>query len=163
MLEAACDYQGTARFVAFYWIPGGDELMWNDGWTSTDGEWGAWLAYSRHPRVRPHLAAYHFGDSDREAQHWFLLDRQERRAFVGTPRDVQAFLYAHNAPPAEDAAEAVVAGETLVLDLEQLTQALTEAWEEVPSREISMEEVQARMAASQQRITDLVAWLNQQD
>ena len=37
MLEAALGYPGTARYVAFYWLPGGDELMWDDGWSSADG------------------------------------------------------------------------------------------------------------------------------
>ena len=32
MLEAALGYAGTAQYVAFYWTPGGDELIWDDGW-----------------------------------------------------------------------------------------------------------------------------------
>jgi hypothetical protein len=100
MLEAACGYTGEARYVAFYWIPGGDELVWNTGWSSATGEWMAWLTWTRHRRVAPLLAPYDFGSSDGEAHHWLLLDRESRACQVGTPEAVYAFLRTHNPLPA---------------------------------------------------------------
>jgi len=92
MLEAALGYPGTARYVAFYWTPAGDELMWDEGWRSADGAWQGWLTFTRHPRVAPALAPYQLGDSDTPATHWLLLDREARTCSVGTAGAVQRAL-----------------------------------------------------------------------
>jgi hypothetical protein len=88
MLEAAIGYDGDARWVAFYWQPAGDEACWDDGRASLCGaNWPAYLAYTRHPAVWPHLALYDFGSSDEPARHWLVLDRRERRLYAA-PRKV---------------------------------------------------------------------------
>ncbi len=75
-LGAAWGYEGDARWVAWYGERAGDELAWTDGWRSVCGApWEAWLLYTRHPSVRPALAAYDLGSSDAAARHWLLLDR----------------------------------------------------------------------------------------
>jgi hypothetical protein len=92
MLEEALGYTGTARWVAFFWLPGGDELMYDDGLLSADGQWHAWLLFTYHPRVAPSLAPYTLGTSEEEAQHWLLLDRDTRTCYVGKAPTVKQFL-----------------------------------------------------------------------
>lgn len=98
MLEEALGYVGTARWVAFHWTPYGDELQYDDGTLSADGSWHAWLTFVRHLRIAPVLAPYHFGNSEEEAQHWLLLDRETRTVFVGAVVDAQQCLR-QAAPP----------------------------------------------------------------
>jgi hypothetical protein len=99
MLEEALGYAGTARWVAFSWEPCGDELRYHDGAVSADGSWHAWLTFVRHRRIAPPLASYHFGNSEAEAQHWLLLDRETRTLSVGTVADVRQFLRQAAPPP----------------------------------------------------------------
>jgi hypothetical protein len=44
MLERAIGYTGEARFVSFYWIPGGDETYYDDGQRAGTGKWQGYLA-----------------------------------------------------------------------------------------------------------------------
>jgi hypothetical protein len=60
--------------------------------------WHAWLTFTRHPRVAHYLEPYDLGSSDEPAQHWLLLDRQERVLYVGTAPDVARFLAQHTPP-----------------------------------------------------------------
>jgi hypothetical protein len=92
MLEAALEYTGTARWVAFYWLPGGDELMYDDGLMSADGQWHAWLLFKYHPRIAPSLVPYALGNSEEDARHWLLLDRDTRTCYVGEAPEVKQFL-----------------------------------------------------------------------
>jgi len=92
MLEEALGYTGASRWVAFSWEPFGDEMMYHDGTVSADGSWHAWLTFVRHRRIAPVLAPYHFGNSEEEARHWLLLDRETRTLSAGAVRDVQQFL-----------------------------------------------------------------------
>jgi hypothetical protein len=99
MLEAALGYPGDSRFVAFWWEQAGDELAWDDGRESTVGaNWYAWLIFVQHPSVEPYLAPYLLGNSDEEARHVLLLDRQDRVPHVGGRAEVARFLAEH-APP----------------------------------------------------------------
>ena len=98
MLEEALGYTGTSRWIAFPWEPCGDELMYHDGTVSADGSWHAWLTFAHHRRIAPALVPYHFGNSEEEAQHWLVLDREARTLSVGTVMDVQQFLR-QAAPP----------------------------------------------------------------
>jgi hypothetical protein len=76
MLEETCGYTGQARWVAFHWEPGGNELRYHDGTVSDDGSWYAWLTFAQHHRIAPGLAPYHCGNSEEEAVHGLLLDRE---------------------------------------------------------------------------------------
>ena len=90
MLEDAIGYDGPARWVAFYWQSAGDECCWDDGRASLTGaNWGAYLAYTQHRAVWPHLALYDFGSSDEPARHWLVLDRETRQLYAA-PWDVAA-------------------------------------------------------------------------
>jgi hypothetical protein len=98
MLEEALGYAGAARWVAFHWEPSGDEFRYHAGVVSADGSWHAWLTFVRHPRIALMLAPYHFGNSEEDAQHWPLLDRETRTLSVGAIGDVRHLLR-QAAPP----------------------------------------------------------------
>ena len=88
ILAEAIGYPGCSRYVAFYWTPYGDEVMYSDGRISADGHWHAWLLFIRHKSIAPHLQGYNLGSSDEEATHWLLVDRETCRMYVGTPGEV---------------------------------------------------------------------------
>ena len=92
IFEKALGYRGENRWVAFYWEPCGDELMWDDGIASADGQWPAWLIFIYHPPIVPILHQYNLGSSDEEARHWLLLDREERVFYIGDRKIVHEFL-----------------------------------------------------------------------
>jgi hypothetical protein len=100
MLEQALGYTGEARFVSFYWTPGGDEADYDDGQQAGTGNWQAYLAYVQHPLIHPLLAAYDLGSSDGVWRHSLILDRTERTLYVATRVDAQRFL-AQQWPEAE--------------------------------------------------------------
>ncbi len=92
MLEKAIGYDGEARFVSFYWTPGGDEADYDDGRRSGTGNWQGYLAYIHHPVVYPLLAQYDLGNSDNEGLHSLILDRDERKLYVAARKDANTFL-----------------------------------------------------------------------
>jgi len=161
MLEAALGYAGTARYVAFYWIPAGDELLWNEGWQSADGAWQGWLTFTRHPRVAPALAPYEFGDSDTPATHWLLLDREARTCCVGTVAAVQQALYTGNPAPDVAAWPGLGAGEPLPALTEDALQAFIQGFRDVQVP-ITPEEIHQQLAAHARLLEALIAWLNNQ-
>jgi len=95
----------TREWLIFHYLvsslPYGDEVMYADGRLSTAGHWHAWLLFTRHRTVAPHLQAYNLGSSDEEATHWLLVDRETCLLYVGTPGEVLRVLrgqYANQAP-----------------------------------------------------------------
>src|SRR5262245_12456230 len=92
MIEEALGYHGPSRWVAYYWTPAGDELVYDDGTVSADGSWFAWLTFLHHPRIAPAQQSYHLGSSDTDATHWLLLDRDARALSIGTAAAVKHFL-----------------------------------------------------------------------
>jgi hypothetical protein len=161
MLEAALGYEGTARYVAFYWIPAGDELRWDDGWSSADGAWAGWLQWTCHPRVAPHLRPFHFGDSDTPATHWLLLDREARTCTAGPARAVQRALRTRNPAPEAPAWPGLEGEEPLPALTEEDWQALAEHFREIQVT-ITPEEIAQRMAAHTQVLDALCVWLDAQ-
>lgn len=91
-IEHILGYNGDRRLVAFWWTPAGDELMFSDGQCSADGEWSAWLLWTRHMTVFLHLRRFDFGSSDFGAKHWLLLDRETRKVYAGDASQVDRFL-----------------------------------------------------------------------
>lgn len=92
MLAAAIGYPERMRYVAFYWTPYGDEVIYSDGRISANGHWHAWLLFVRHNSIAPHLDAYNLGSSDEEATHWLLVDQETCAIYVGTPGEVYPML-----------------------------------------------------------------------
>lgn len=95
--EHAFGYDGQARYVAFFWTPTGDEAMYDDGEISGDGNWHLFLALRRQ---RPDIdRRYNLGDSETEADHWLLLDRQTRDLTVLAKAEARARLGQQWPPP----------------------------------------------------------------
>jgi hypothetical protein len=176
-------YQGEARYVAFYWQPAGDEAMYNDGRMAGDGDWWAWLGYVDHPTVAPHLmrpcqtcsgrgtadtlynnpcldcdgAGRHLlnlGSSDFEADHWLILDREEREVYAAAVPAAVQFLAAQWPPQPDISAE----------DAGTIAQALQEALDEFQSnwQPPSDEELTAQIMAAKEICADMTDWLNGQ-
>jgi hypothetical protein len=101
MLAAAIGYPGRVRYIAFYWTPCGDEVIYSDGQISADGQRHTWLLFVRHNSIAPHLAAYNLGSSDEEATPWLLVDQETCAMYVGTPGEVYPVLKGQFASPVE--------------------------------------------------------------
>jgi hypothetical protein len=87
LLERALGYAGSATWVSFYWEPAGDEAMYDDGRAAGTGQWDAFLLYTRHRTVAPHLEGYDLGSSDAPAHHRLVLNRETRALFVAPERE----------------------------------------------------------------------------
>lgn len=159
-LEEALGYAGNRRYVAFYWSPIGDELMYTDGETSAEGEYSAWLLWHRHITVAPALLGFDLGSSEEPARHWLLLDRQDRRVYAGDAGEVEDFLAAQ-----PDLLAARQAWEALSPeDQEQiLSEALASLNQALAARpRPSGEDVERYLQESYRRDRKLAMWLDQQ-
>lgn len=163
MLAEAVGYQGASQFVAFAWSPAGDEAFYDDGYASRTGERTAYLAFVRHPVVRPLLADAQLGSSDQEPSHWLLADLTEGRLYLGPRPEVRRFLRTANAPttPPATATESAPA-ERLEDLLEELrTGVFAERFEEVVLDETELRrQLAARLARQDRLIASLTAWLD---
>jgi hypothetical protein len=101
----APNYKGASRHIAFYWVPGGDEVVFDDGRSSGTGNWRSYLTFVEHPKIAPTLARWQFGNSDREPIHWLLLDRADQKFYSGTARNVHQFLNQQHPPAPRLSAE----------------------------------------------------------
>lgn len=88
----AFGYPGSARHVAFFWEPIGDELCYDDGRIAGTGDWHAFLRYRTHPHIAPSLAGWNIGYSDEEPDHWLVLDSGTGNAWIAGIADARAFL-----------------------------------------------------------------------
>jgi hypothetical protein len=159
MLEQALGYEGQHRYVAFWWEPAGDELAWDDGQSGVVGaNWHAWLTYVQHPHITPYLEPYELGSSDEPAQHWLLLDRQERVLYVGTVNDAASFLAQHapSAPAITPGEDVISMEDALNMAIEELLASMREIPPPDPDEIRKCMEKQARLEA------DLKAWLDHQ-
>jgi hypothetical protein len=85
-------YSGSARLIALWWSPFGDELMISDGAVTETGRWRGWLCFCGHPLARLFLEPYRLGDSQDEGEHRLLVDRYLGTLDVGLARDVEQLL-----------------------------------------------------------------------
>lgn len=157
MLETALGYSGTARLVAFYWEPAGDEARFDDGVVSADGDWSAYISFLQHPKVAPHLGAFDLGSSDGEARHWLVLDREARALHALPVREAAALLHQQwaarpDAPPTLESPE----------ELDALLEAATNemGWQEVS---VDMAAVERRMQEQGARLAEMLTWLDHQE
>jgi hypothetical protein len=92
MLATAIGYQGYAQYVSFQWTPFGDEAEYSDGLVIGTGNLQALLAYIQHPAVTPLLEGYDLGNSDSEAKHALILDRENFKVYIAPVREAERFL-----------------------------------------------------------------------
>ena len=75
---AALGYRHGRRLVALYWEPCGDEACFADGTVSACGlcDDRVYQEFVRRPEVAAWVADHglHFGDSERQADHWLVVD-----------------------------------------------------------------------------------------
>ena len=155
--EDALNYPRGFRWVAFFWEPCGDEAMFDDGYCSAEGNWWGFLAFIRHPSVKPWLAGCDLGTSEDEATHWLLCDLESRDVFVGERAEVKAFLvnevkkYVPEGVPAESSVEISPEG------MAELLTKIREGLQQVPAP--SMAEIKEKMRRDQEAIKKMVAEL----
>lgn len=156
MLEAAVEYDGRARYVALYWEPAGDEVMYDDGRTGATGAWDAFLLYKRHPLVAAHLEPYSLGSSDAPAEHWLILDRTTRGLSIAPVAEARRFL--RTQWPVVEMQQEISPEE-----LQRLVEAHVERANAMLRRDRAaiMAEVEARMAAHALVMEDLARWLDE--
>lgn len=152
-LEAAVGLTDTpARFFAIYWHPCGDEACYDDGRSSGTGNWTGYLAFTRNPAVCLALAPFDLGSSDAEPEHWLLIDRKARRAFVGPWREVSRIL--------REQWEESAAGPA-VISQEEWAALVARLEEEIRSRPMpTMAEITARMEEQRRLEDQMVRWLD---
>jgi len=129
--ERVFGYKGSARYLAVYWTPCGDEAMYADGQVSGTAHWPvyqelirqyraaiteAMLASRMCPPGEAWNAVCQLGSSDHEASHCLLLDLTERTISIA---DIEAGIkfVLRQHPPAPP----------IKFTEEMLTQALAEA------------------------------------
>ncbi len=151
-LAEACGYRGNARYVGFYWMPAGDEVVYDDGRSSGTGDAWAFLAYRRHGKVEAHLRPYNLGYSDLEAEHALIIDRANDLASVASMAIARQFLRAQHPPPVPLSPEQRA---QLERTLEQLTQP---GWREV---KIDPQQIRRAMEQQRQHIARILAYLDQ--
>jgi len=100
---AAFGYTGQQRHVGLWWERSGDEASFCDGeYTVVGAEWAAYLTLVDHPRNWPLLDLdVELGDSDTEATHMLVLDREDPGAAWVAPREATKRWLHEQAYPGE--------------------------------------------------------------
>ena len=158
--EDALGYPRGFRWVAFFWEPCGDEAMFDDGYCSAEGNWWGFLAFIRHPSVKPWLAGCDLGTSEDEATHWLLCDLESRDVFVGERAEVKAFLV-------NEVKKYVPVGRLPVNsrvaispeEMEELLTKIREQMQQVPTPSVA--EIQEKIRRDKEAVEKLVAELGE--
>lgn len=90
--EQAFGLQTPARWLGLYWEPQLDQACYTDGETVGIGSAQAWHLFCTHPAIKPLLSPYQLGDRGDSAQHYLVLDRQNRQLYVGKVAEVSDYL-----------------------------------------------------------------------
>ncbi len=90
------DLDDVGRYVGLWWCRHDKRLVVHIGTAELHEPYGSspWDLFRRHPAVAPHLAPYHIGDTGGPSTHALVLDRSEKRFYVGPVAEVRTFLYA---------------------------------------------------------------------
>jgi hypothetical protein len=149
MLAKAMGYTGNARFVSFQWTPYGDEADYSDGRGSGTGNWQAFLAFIHHPAVSPQLKGYDLGSSDSEAKHTLILDQKQQALYIAPARDAEKFLQKQwrQDPP-------------IRMSKEEWAAFVSKALKTMRQRDLSMEEIERRIAEQSALVEELQQWLD---
>jgi len=154
VLEQAVGYRNyrSARYLALWWEPCGDEAMVSDGFVTFTGLWPGYLAFVQHRAVHPKVAAYNLGSSEEPAEYRLVIDLDERLAFIAPCREAERLVTSQWGNPQEKPVTISPAEmETWLADLaEQL------------SHFPSMDELLSQMAEDQKHVETLQHWLDEQ-
>ena len=154
VLEQAVGYRNyrSARYLALWWEPCGDEAMVSDGLVTFTGLWPGYLAYVQHRAVHPQVAAYNLGSSEDPAEYRLVIDLNERLAFIAPCREAERLVTSQWGNPKEKPVTISPA------EMETWLADLTEQLSYFPS----MDELLSQMAEDQKRVETLQHWLDEQ-
>jgi hypothetical protein len=88
-IEKTLGYNGTSRWVAFYWEPEANHVMFQDGQKVGAANNTAWSIFLQHDLIVYDLQKYELQNS---AEYWLLLDRQTRRFYIGKESVIQSLF-----------------------------------------------------------------------
>jgi hypothetical protein len=144
----------SARYMALWWEPCGDEVMVSDGYVSFTGHWPGYLAFIQHRRIYPQLVGLNLGSSEENADYHLVIDLVERKAYVAPNRDADQLLSSQWQTGQRPALPALHS----LADLE----ALLTTFMEMHSFSITEEELIQRMEEDRKAVQELANWLNDQ-
>lgn len=155
--EKALGYPRGFRWVAFFWEPCGDEVIFDDGFCSADGNPWGFLQFTSHPKIKPWLNGYNIGSSEDAATHWILCDLQDREIFVGERKETRAFLLDEVRKYAPHITKPVTPIEISPEKFEELLKNIRENMSRtpVPSAEEIMEKMRRDKEAVEEMISEL--------
>lgn len=156
ILERAVGYQNerSARYLALWWEPCGDEVMVSDGYVSFTGHWQGYLAFIQHRRVYPLLVGLNLGSSEESADYHLVIDLVERKAYVAPNRDADRLLSSQWQTGERPSLPELRS----LADLE----ALLATFMEMHVTSISEGNLLRRMEEDRKAVHELVTWLNGQ-
>jgi len=152
-IELAIAYRGGSRYLAVWQTPG-RQLCWFDGTAGgCHSNLKAWESYTHHPRIKPYLHDYRIvhlkeNTAGPVRRDQLVLDRLERKFFVGAANDAHAFVLHHNRR------------ERGVQSTEETSAQFRRDWLEEQRRVI--DEVQRRSEHPDSLATDITGWLDAQ-
>ena len=129
-----------------------DEADYSDGRGSGTGNWQAFLAFIHHPAVSLQLKGYDLGSSDSEAKHALILDQEQHVLYITPAREAGIFLRKQwpEQPPVR-------------MSKEEYSALVMKALKNVkPPKDVSMKEIERRIAEQQALIEELQQWLDKQ-
>lgn len=148
-------YGRAARSVSLYWLPGGDELMVDDGQIAFTGRWHAYVAWTHHPYVRWQTPiGFAFGASDMQNTHRWLIDRTAGIVYAGLDATVRQVVR-HQWPPAPPAPPVRLTSDEWQEIADNVITHVRQA--QPPSRKALMEAMEAEARLSR----ELTVWLDQ--
>jgi len=156
MFEKCVGYMGKSRFVAFFWGLCDELCFLDDSLDSGTLDSAGWLVFTEHPFVRLHFQPFDFGSAELPARHYLLLDREERRFYVGKGEAIEGFLEMQANPSTETAVKSSGRKTTVTLD-EFISMA--GSMEEVLGKELFPEEMMKRLQEQQVVCSELREWL----
>lgn len=150
-LLAALNYPGhDARLVSLCWTNCGDTSWYDDGRSSGTGDGWSYLAFARHPAIRPHLAGWDLGSCEADGTHRLLLDLGTGTVSVGTAAEVREAV--RDQWPEED--EPVLTAE----QMDAVVEHVRRAWLARPMP--TAEQLMASMREHSRMVSEMVTWLD---
>lgn len=151
VLVEALGCTGGQRYVALWWSPNGNRLMWWDGATLGHGNAFAWLLLLGHPFGEKVLGGFDFGSADREGRHALLLDHGEGRVYACTHAAVERLLGTESPASRAEAAAA---------DLDEVHELVSAALRGEASRARATGELEAVLRRQADLVARLRNWLD---
>lgn len=150
----ANDVYPECRYVAFCWW--GSKLAYSDGQIMSNTSYHGWLMMIRHPAFIPIAFTWDFGSDDGPAHHRLLIDRKTRLMFVGSAREVEAFLQERQRPRFPEMSQQ---------EVEALEKAVLENFQSIEFKRVTLDagamaSIHKRMEEEFRHVCELRNWLD---